>query len=75
MDKIYILKRKMLIRGPYTLHALQKRGLQNNDMIWYEGLKDWMPATQVDLFAGIVKYHEIHKQKNSFFERVFAFLK
>ena len=55
MDKIYILKKNKLIRGPYTYDALKIRGIKQEDKIWYEGLKDWTPVTGLDEFKEIVQ--------------------
>lgn len=77
MDKIYVLKKKMLIRGPYSLQALQRRGLRQNDMVWYEGLADWTPAPQVAALQGIVEDYEtvITTHRVSFVDRMFSFLR
>jgi hypothetical protein len=74
MDKIYILKKDKLISGPYSLQYVKDKGmLRTTDMVWYEGLTDWTPVSQVDLFEGHIKEHV--KTEKTFFDKVFGFLK
>lgn len=44
MDKIYILKHDKVMLGPFTLENLKEKNLKPSDLIWYEGLTDWIPA-------------------------------
>jgi hypothetical protein len=40
MEKIYILKKKKLMYGPYSLNYVKEKGIKKDDMVWYEGLND-----------------------------------
>lgn len=73
MDKIYILKKDMMIHGPYNVHSLKKFKLRKTDKVWYEGLNDWTPVTQIEAFQKEIK--EPSKRKETFFTKVFGFLK
>ena len=76
MEKIYILKKNKLIRGPYTYMALQIRGIKEDDKIWYEGLKDWTPVVGMDGFKEIVKAKvPVRPGATSFLNKFFAFLR
>jgi hypothetical protein len=44
MEKIYILKHDKVMLGPFTLESLKEKNLKPSDLIWYEGLTDWIPA-------------------------------
>lgn len=44
MEKIYVLKGKKFISGPYTLHEMKVRGIKTTEKIWYEGIPDWIIA-------------------------------
>ncbi|TAG11369.1 MAG: DUF4339 domain-containing protein [Sphingobacteriia bacterium] len=47
-QKIYILRNRKLIRGPYNLQALKSKLLSKDDLIWYQGLPDWTRAHLID---------------------------
>lgn len=47
-QKIYILRGRKLIRGPYTLEMLKQKALSYSDLIWYQGLPDWTRVEQVE---------------------------
>ncbi len=40
-------------QGPYTLPQLKMMTLTPDTPVWYEGLTDWMPASQAPLTAGL----------------------
>lgn len=40
-------------QGPYTLPQLKLMTLTPDTPVWYEGLADWMPASQAPLTAGL----------------------
>ncbi|MBX9778958.1 MAG: DUF4339 domain-containing protein [Chitinophagaceae bacterium] len=46
--KIYILRGRKLIRGPYTLDTIKHKTLTYNDLVWYQGLPDWTRVEQVE---------------------------
>jgi len=74
MDKIYILKKRKIIHGPYTLEALKNKGLRYNDLAWYNGLEDWTPVDKVEIFND-VKKRRSSSSNGTFLDRVFGFLK
>ena len=47
MDKIYLLKNKKVLIGPFTVEKLIERTVRPTDMVWYEGLTDWMQASKL----------------------------
>lgn len=47
-QKIYILRNRKMIRGPYNLQTLKAKLLSKNDLIWYQGLPDWTHAHLID---------------------------
>ncbi len=66
--KIYILKNRMHIRGPYTLDMLKNKTLTQTDLVWYDGLPDW---TKVDLLDQLKEFVKLEKmpEKSSFWKR------
>jgi hypothetical protein len=77
MNKIYILKKHKLIKGPYKFDYLKKVGLKDNDLVWYEGLADWTPVKDIDVLASIsiTGSQMLASQKNSsLMYRFFNFL-
>lgn len=70
MDKIYILKRKNLLRGPYTVDALKQKGLHKYDLIWYKGLPDWTPAQQVDAVLSCIREENSNSDSGSVLKRL-----
>jgi hypothetical protein len=75
MDKIYVLKKKKLMYGPYTIKAVKEKGLRPSDMVWFQGLEDWTPVLNVEYLAKFIisdKTH--HVRKKSLIEKVFSFL-
>ena len=74
-DKIYILKKKKLMYGPYTFQTIKEKGLKSTDMIWYSGLNDWTPVDKIDELAVFVKSSKTHQpRKKTLIEKVFSFL-
>lgn len=75
IDKIYILKKQKLMYGPYTLQKLKEKGLKPSDMVWYEGLNDWMPAEKVNFLSDFLIEEKTSKtRKKTLLEKVFRFL-
>ena len=54
-NKIYILKKKKFISGPYSIHALKIRGLRASEKVWYEGLGDWIAVDQKVEFKQLIR--------------------
>ncbi|MFY7898854.1 MAG: GYF domain-containing protein [Chitinophagaceae bacterium] len=76
MDKIYVLKKDKIIKGPYTLKELIAKGVKENDAIWYEGLKDWTPILELShLHAAIDAPEETIPEKKFFLSRIFSAIK
>ena len=74
-DKIYILKKKKLMYGPYTFEAIREKGLRQTDMIWFSGLNDWTPVDKIDALSVFVKSSKTHQpKKKTLIEKVFSFL-
>jgi hypothetical protein len=46
--KIYILKNRKQLAGPYTLEMLKQKPLTGSELIWFQGLPDWTEAKLVD---------------------------
>ena len=77
MDQIYILKKKKLMYGPYTLQVIKEKGLKQTDLIWYKGLVDWTPVENVKNLSDFIiteKHISIHNNKKSFIQKIFSFL-
>ncbi|MBL7761728.1 MAG: DUF4339 domain-containing protein [Sediminibacterium sp.] len=53
--KIYVLKNRMHMRGPYTLDMLRNKPLHQDDLVWYDGLPDWTKAHFLDQIKDFVK--------------------
>lgn len=61
--------------GPYTLQTIKEKGIKPSDLVWYDGLKDWTPAENIDfLTAFLTKDKENRIRKKSILEKVFSFL-
>ena len=73
-EKIYILKNRTKIKGPYTLETLPKKLESGNDLIWYKGLADWTRASLIDSFKEFAKSNSTSKAKIPFWKRVGAHL-
>lgn len=72
MDKIYVLRHRNILRGPYSLQMLRQKGLKGHDLIWYKGLQDWISPMEIDTLAQIVKETKESKSNTSFFKRLFG---
>lgn len=78
MDKIYILRNKRIMQGPYSLEQLEEKGLLHDDMVWYDGLQDWVTVDAVpELLPFLKSESHKHSGKNSssFISRIKNFLK
>jgi hypothetical protein len=74
-DKIYVLKKKKLMYGPYTFEIIKEKGLRQTDMIWFSGLQDWTPVEKIDALSVFVKSSKTHEtRKKTLIEKVFSFL-
>jgi len=76
MKNIYILKKRKLLYGPYSLEVVRQKGLKKTDLVWYQGLTDWTPVENLEAMVEfIVKSEQRSKQtKKTFFEKIFGFL-
>jgi len=68
--KIYILKNRTRIEGPYTTEMLPQKLHSGNDLIWYKGLADWTRASLIDSFKEIVKSNPSSKRKVPFWKQL-----
>ena len=48
--KIYILKNRKRIAGPYNVETLPQKLNSGNELIWYKGLTDWTKVSLIDSF-------------------------
>ncbi|HMZ47129.1 MAG TPA: DUF4339 domain-containing protein [Chitinophagaceae bacterium] len=71
-EKIYILKKKKYIYGPYNFETLKQNNLKAGDMIWYEGLKDWVPVEEIEGLASFIISDNTNNNgsKKSFFKKI-----
>lgn len=75
MEKIYLLKKKKLMYGPYNLNYFKEKGLKQDDFVWFDGLKDWTLAAEVDFLKPYISYTEpSSSKKKSLFNKVLSFL-
>jgi hypothetical protein len=74
-EKIYVLKQKLMY-GPYSIETLKEKGLAKDDLIWFEGLKDWQPIKNFKELETIVSSKKtVNKdQKKGIIKRIFSFL-
>lgn len=75
MDNIYVLKKKKLLYGPYTMETIKQKGFKETDMVWFDGLDDWTPVKNIDKLLIFIKKEQKSEEKpKSFFEKIFGFL-
>ncbi len=58
--------------GPLTYLQIKAKGLRDTDQIWYEGMSDWLPATNVNEFKDLVRITS-NTSSGNFFTRLFKF--
>ena len=68
--KIYILKNRKRLAGPYTLEMLQSKLLYGSELIWYEGLPDWTQAKLVDGIKDVTNFSENLRTKTKVKEKM-----
>ncbi|MBC7650197.1 MAG: DUF4339 domain-containing protein [Deinococcales bacterium] len=73
MEKIYVLKQNKFMYGPLTYLQIKAKGLRDSDQIWYEGMSDWLPATNIAEFKELVRTTNDKISSSSFFTRLFKF--
>jgi hypothetical protein len=73
MQIVYLLKRNKIISGPFSIENLKRRGVKSTDMVWCEGLDDWMPVFEVDFLSDVPVISSDDNAK-SLIQRVFSFL-
>ncbi|MBX9732474.1 MAG: DUF4339 domain-containing protein [Chitinophagaceae bacterium] len=71
--KIYILRGRKLIRGPYTLDTIKHKTLSYNDLVWYQGLPDWTRVEQVEEVKHLAN-REAGRTENKMFKKVKSIL-
>jgi hypothetical protein len=77
MENIYLLKRDKLLLGPYTIEMLKEKNIKPSDLLWYEGLADWVPAGTVfelefsETSASLAEHKEKLSIKN-YLKKVFS---
>ena len=69
-EKIYILKNRTRIKGPYTFEALQEKLHSGNELIWYKGLADWTKVSLIDSFKDLAKSNTSTKLKVPFWKQL-----
>jgi len=75
MEKIYILKKKKLMYGPYSLDYIKEKGIKTNDLVWYDGLKDWVIAQDVDFLKPFLTNDvQNHIKKKSLLQKVLSLI-
>ncbi|MDE3235511.1 MAG: DUF4339 domain-containing protein [Bacteroidota bacterium] len=74
MEKIYVLKSQKFVKGPYSYDFLKNNGINYSDMIWHEGLADWIPAGQVEQLKDVISTHE-KKEPSSLIDKLISFLR
>lgn len=75
MEKIYLLKKKKLMYGPFSLSYFKEKGLRQDDFVWFDGLKDWTPVTDIDFLKPFINKKEQNiSKKKSLFNKVLSFL-
>lgn len=42
-------------KGPFSINDLKLENLSKDTLIWYEGLKDWVPAEKIEELVEILK--------------------
>ena len=71
MEKIYVLKQDKFMYGPLTYLQIKAKGLRESDQIWYEGMVDWLPATNIAEFKELVRTTNNKIPQGNFFTRLF----
>ena len=56
--KIYILKNRRQLAGPYSLEMLKEKQLTGSELIWFEGLPDWTEAKLVDGIKDLANFSD-----------------
>lgn len=57
--------------GPLTYLQIKAKGLRDSDQIWYEGMSDWLPATNIAEFKELVRTTNDKISSSNFFTRLF----
>jgi hypothetical protein len=53
--KKYFYSDRQEKHGPFSLDELKQKDITNETLIWFEGLKDWTPAKDLDVIIPILK--------------------
>ncbi|MFW5514805.1 MAG: DUF4339 domain-containing protein, partial [Prevotella sp.] len=46
--KYFILDSNSQQQGPFTIYELKDRGINEQTLVWAEGMENWQPAWQVE---------------------------
>lgn len=55
MEKEYHISLNGKNLGPFSLDQLQKSKIDQESLVWYEGLDDWKPVIDIDELKGHIK--------------------
>ncbi len=67
--KIYILKNRLRLTGPYTLDKLKEKSFSGNELVWYEGLADWTEMELLDPLKEFIDKERRAIKQDSFWKR------
>ena len=68
--KIYILKNRKRIAGPYNVETLLQKLNSGNELIWYQGLTDWTKVSLIDSLKDLAKSCPSTKIKTPFWKQL-----
>jgi hypothetical protein len=68
--KIYILKNRKQLAGPYSLEVLKEKQLTGSELIWFEGLPDWTQAKLVDSIREAANFSDKLRTKSKLKEKM-----
>ena len=68
--KIYILKNRKQLAGPYTLEMLKQKPLTGSELIWFEGLPDWTQAKFVECIKEVANFSNTLRTKSKVKEKM-----
>jgi hypothetical protein len=70
MDKkIYILKNRLRLTGPYTLEKLKEKSFNGNVLVWYDGLSDWTEMELLEPLKEFINKERRAIKRDSFWKR------
>ena len=54
-----------------SFEELKSKGLKASDFVWFEGLDDWKPATQIEEMASLIKVQDENLDKKMSTSEIF----